>query len=377
MITTATDAAPIPSQSDRLPVDKLPRLLHLQILRALAASLVVLEHAVDDLTIRGLLPQSALPHASILGGLGVAAFFILSGQIMVRQSATLFGAKGGPLLFAWHRILRIVPMYWLATLAWTATLLLRSTPVRELRTQLVCSLFFIPNFTSPTHQMLPLLPQGWTLNYEMAFYLLFALCLFLPRRFGLPVLLAILFAAAALLHPHNPFSGSTSLRLWNFFTDAALLLFAFGVLIGAVELRFAARPRHFLALSPAFLLLLPAPILLLHLAHPRSPTLWIPLGLFCALVVALCTLTNVSPIGPTNRTLILLGDASYSTYLCHLWPIGWLTSATFFSNHPVIFVLACIATANLLGLFVHLLIERPITSALRRHSLRPSLRPSL
>ena len=153
------------------------KLLDLQILRALAASLVVADHVVGAVTGVGVASDLFHQPGHLIGHLGVITFFVLSGLIMVRQSSSLFGVPGGAFRFAYRRIVRIVPMYWIATVAWAATTRLGPHPATA--KQLLLSLCFIPNFFSPLERLEPVLAQGWTLNYEMAFYFLFFLALFL------------------------------------------------------------------------------------------------------------------------------------------------------------------------------------------------------
>lgn len=88
------------------------KLLDLQILRALAASLVVADHVVGAVSGVGVPADIFRQPGHLMGHLGVITFFVLSGLIMVRQSSALFAVPGGALRFAYRRI---VPMYWIAT----------------------------------------------------------------------------------------------------------------------------------------------------------------------------------------------------------------------------------------------------------------------
>ena len=356
-----------------IPPSKSPKLLHLQILRTLAASLVVVDHTYNELYHRGVLPAGHLDAAYLLGHLGVSAFFVLSGFIMMRQSAANFGQPGSPLAFAWHRILRIVPLYWIATLLWFATLRFSRTDVPHPLLQIGLSLSFLPNVLNP-RKLDPILGQGWTLNYEMVFYALFALCLFFPRKRALRILFGVLVPAALL----GRFVSVTQLYrlhdLWGFYTYWLIILFAAGVGLALIEMRFGRVDRRSLAISPAWLLCLP----MLMLLFSRSPlpnagaTLkWF--SFFGAIVVVLCTLVRLEHPSWFNRVLILLGDASYSTYLFHVWVYAWiippiaaLTAHFQRSNHPIPFVVAAVVTANLLGLAIHLGVERPLTRVLRK-----------
>ena len=106
-----------------------------------------------------------------------------------------------PLQFMTNRIVRIVPLYWLITLAVAAMAFTVPSLFRGvvLTPELVVkSLLFIPHYYPgmPT-RVWPLLLPGWTLNYEMVFYLVFAIALLLPRRLMIPVIAALFTAVVA------------------------------------------------------------------------------------------------------------------------------------------------------------------------------------
>lgn len=106
-------------------------------------------------------------HSAIFtrGTFGVDIFFVVSGFIMMyvtQSSAKHFLVK---------RLIRIVPLYWLVTAARFA---LSPSPIYSQPfnwTLFVESLLFFPDFKF--HNSQPIFNVGWTLNHEMAFYLLF------------------------------------------------------------------------------------------------------------------------------------------------------------------------------------------------------------
>jgi peptidoglycan/LPS O-acetylase OafA/YrhL len=144
-------------------------LLNLHLLRAVAALSVVYFHTTSEAGLN--LPVNVGAH-------GVDIFFVISGFIVTYVSVR------SPDRFFARRVIRVVPFYWTATvalfsLAAFAPHLLRSTqPDLE---QLVCSLFFVPRETSYAG-VVPTLVLGWSLNYEMYFYLMFAVALVVARR---------------------------------------------------------------------------------------------------------------------------------------------------------------------------------------------------
>lgn len=177
----------------------------IQALRAFAALAVVYYHIA-------LLPLGKTLQLPETGSWGVDVFFIISGFIIgmvVNQNTTNFLPR---------RVIRVVPLYWLATFAWAGLALafpgkVNSTEVTFLG--LLKSLFFIP-YEMP-QRVGPILGLGWTLNYEMFFYLMVALMLFLMKdarkALSLTVITLVLLVASgnvytptnfALLHYQNP-----------------------------------------------------------------------------------------------------------------------------------------------------------------------------
>jgi peptidoglycan/LPS O-acetylase OafA/YrhL len=153
------------------------KLNNIQILRALAASVVILFHT-----------GFTFPHLHSFGSFGVDVFFVISGYIMARILDPRSSASCD--FFLRRRILRIVPPYWFFTLclfclAWVAPQSMEATQVmhgtRADGMELLKSLLFIP-YLKRSGYIQPLLCPGWTLNFEMFFYLCLAIGLLFSRR---------------------------------------------------------------------------------------------------------------------------------------------------------------------------------------------------
>src|SRR5512146_2076335 len=97
----------------------------IQILRALAACLVVIGHCLHE-TAEIAARNGRLPLRIDLidWGIGVDIFFVISGFIMIYTTADLFGQPGAMRTFLTRRIIRIVPLYWLMTAGLILTFLL-------------------------------------------------------------------------------------------------------------------------------------------------------------------------------------------------------------------------------------------------------------
>ena len=201
----------------RPPVTRSPPLPLIQVLRALAAVMVAAGHAqfeVAGLAARA--GQPFTPAAWLPWPAGVDVFFVISGFIIVHAAAPLHGRANPQKLFLAHRIARVVPLYWLATtlylaLAWARPGLLGAGA--EGPAYLAASYLFWP-MARADGAVQPLYSLGWTLNYEMAFYALFALVLPLGRRgavLGVLALLAGLVVPVAHVRRRPPSAGGLDL----------------------------------------------------------------------------------------------------------------------------------------------------------------------
>lgn len=204
----------------------------LQGLRFVAASLVVAMHASLYMAQR----TQGLATADYwqAGGFGVDIFFVISGFVMGYTSPV-----SGPwgrlnVAEAWafllRRLVRIVPMYWLYTLAKLAVLLL--LPSLALRnsldpSHLLASFAFWPH-RDAAGAFFPLLQVGWTLNFEMLFYAVYALALL----WRLPALPWTLLCYAALVGLAQ-WGGADS--AWAFWAQPLFLEFALGLALASLR----------------------------------------------------------------------------------------------------------------------------------------------
>ena len=150
----------------------------IQVLRGVAALAVILFHARQELAWRHI--AVPLPELTV-GAAGVDLFFVVSGFVMVHASRALFGSRASVTPFLLRRLARIVPLYWFFTvvrLLYIVAANRHSSLLDDWPSHLLYSLSFVP----PGDGRFPIVVQGWTLSYEMAFYFAFALCL--PLREG-------------------------------------------------------------------------------------------------------------------------------------------------------------------------------------------------
>lgn len=304
----------------------------IEVLRFLAAMAVVFVH---------------LPTVEV-GHFGVDVFFVLSGFVMMLSTA-----KGHDRFFT-KRLIRIVPIYYALTLgvwllAAVAPDLLNNTVADP--GELLQSLLFIPFDKNGTGHK-PVLFLGWTLNYEMYFYALFALSLrWAPAQRSL-------LTAATLALVYVLCLGRSDYP-WAAYGDPVVFEFVLGMaLYEATE----ARRRGVAAVLVVGSLLLAAltPDLLAH----RLLLYGLPSVVFVGLALRL------AGGRPMPRLLVALGGASYALYLTHPYVIQFFDKVTHgFSRGPAVAALATVVSVvvvNVVALGVHRHFERPLREALRR-----------
>ncbi len=346
-------------------------LLTLQYLRALAALSVVYYHVVVQLSHS----HSSNAAASPLGACGVDLFFTISGFIMFYISSLRLPT---PARFFQARLLRIAPIYWLVTIAMFVAPLVSKTigwsSTLDPR-QLGTSILFVGGMHwSNSIGDYPVYRAGWTLNYEMLFYALFAVGLVwksVPRcaLFVSAVLLTLVGLGFLL----NPSDGPA-----RFYTAPIMTEFAFGMVIAALYVAGRRMWWPFALLS--IVAGLAALVFWAGISDPRSGPIvrGIPSGFIVAGSVSLERTANTFRI----QLIKTLGDASYSIYLTHLFTLplfGILWGRLFHQANPttaVAFIIAGLVVAAAGGVAFYFAVERPLHLWSRRLIGRPSLRAS-
>ena len=342
----------------------------IRVLRALAALAVLAGHAQDDLVHRLGLAQ-ALPDMR-LGYAGVDVFFVISGFIMVHASGGLFATPDGPRIFLKRRLIRIVPLYWSVTTLYLAiTLVAPHLPHKAYSPGMVAaSYFFLPWIASDGLNE-PVVGQGWTLNYEILFYVLFCVAVTRPRYQAVLLVSSVL---AVGVMAGNIFALPMPLAYWS---NEIVLEFVFGMAIGLVYTSGMRLQRW------SRLLLIGAGLLLLGRTafesgaaeFHRLPDWGIP----AALIVAGAVLGAPSGAWAGARPMGVIGDASYALYLIHPL-VGRAVRELFVRSGADLVAVSwfylVIATAATIvaALAVHFWFERPITRALgERYEIRKRL----
>jgi exopolysaccharide production protein ExoZ len=329
----------------------------IQYLRAAAATAVLTYHQLGNVSMFHLRPFQ-------LGQYGVDLFFVISGFIMVALTS---GRSIGPQRFILDRVTRIAPTYWLATLA-AFILAVLKFPFYAGSGDIILftkSLFFIPSYNRMGN-IWPTLFLGWTLNYEMFFYVIFSIALFLNKRTQLAALTAVfilLMIIGFIFAPKDAIAATyTSPRLAEFLAGAWL-----GQIFGLSQRSYS----NLVAGTMSAIIIL----VLLGLGTVYKPVIF---GGFATFTLLLFLLLERSGKIPRIALLKFIGDASYSIYLFQEFPFDVVQFAirkidAKFGSHfagQMPERLFCIVVALGFGLLVFYYVERPLTGLVRKLVLR-------
>jgi peptidoglycan/LPS O-acetylase OafA/YrhL len=279
------------------------RINNVQALRGFAALFVVFGHTLYT-----------FPHMVPFGTFGVDVFFVNSGFIMAMICDL------NPEKFFLRRLIRIVPLYWVATLgvfflAMVAPSLMKTT--KPVPWELALSLLFVP-FYKESGTTNPILFVGWTLNYEMFFYVVLATCLAINRKRATLLAATAIFATVLICRPFGHRLAITSM-----YGDLVMLEFVLGMAAYHLVRRTSdARAREFRWLA-ALGVIAGATLLIVMEGTNLGPTLeWNRLfewGIPAFVLVGSAALLSKGGADTRVRLLVLLGDASYVIYILHTY----------------------------------------------------------
>ena len=339
------------------------QLLSIQYLRGLAAMSVLVTHAL----------QWPLAEMNMVllktGRLGVDVFFVISGFIIT----TIAGdGRFNPKEFLVRRAFRIVPAYWAATLLLTILAVAIPTQFRTTiptTEGLIKSLLFIPSLEPKA----PLLLLGWSLNFEVFFYLIFASLFFLRSEARTLVLLGVFASLVGI----GQFASGLS-HVEAIYTSPSLIGFSLGTILAqayrhGLFARFCVQLRWATIAAPCLLLVA---FYAVDWSGADEIALWKHLLMSStALSIVLFGLNHEAAGEVTYIKLFrYIGDISYSIYLFHIFSVGaiWAISKRFLDIHQPLVYLGC-ATLVILsgfasGLVCHHFIEKPFLAGAPKRS---------
>ena len=334
----------------------------IQVMRAVAAMLVVLFHAQQAFHRAGS-PTLIRDEAYLFsfGAVGVHIFFVISGFIMVHTTRLAGGIDAKA--FLRRRLLRIYPIYWICAGLYLAVHLAIGQPYDLSIGQAVNALLLIPADASR------IIGPAWTLSFEMYFYISFAIFMLLGLNRGLLALTGFYLGAIILFHVFD---------LSRFFLiggNSLLLEFIAGCAIGWI-LKVGRMPARGGWLAIGLALLLFAAGIWFGFDRLPSVVIW---GVPSTLLVLGCIMVeNAAGAVPVIRKVGILGDSSYALYLVHILVITVALTAAkaadaVYSTHALI-------AAGIIGVLslgvaelLHRKVEQPLLRVINpRRALVPN-----
>ena len=334
-------------------------LVYIQVLRFFAAVAVVAFHAWGVAPDGFKVAEGAVSFGLSYGGRGVDLFFVISGFIIfyATQSAKLAHAELMPAEFLRRRVERIVPLYFFTIVA--VTILATTLPAT----------FGTPGWYTPRHILkslafiaftdgeMPVIYVGWSLEYEMYFYLTVAALMALTRDVWRHIVVIFSVVAIAGQTP----GVSTALGNYAFFADPMILEFVLGVIVGCVFIHGRVSWQMPVAAACAIATLL--------ITDPASRV--VVSGIPAACLVAAAAYVSRRRVDPSwpERALARLGDASYSIYLAQVQTVSLACTtiaAAFPSIPPLLLIVVTCGIVVALGLALNIVVERPLLKLCRR-----------
>ena len=357
----------------------------IQAMRAIAALLVVVFHAGREAVKRAGAGHVAYAPFFEICDFGVDLFFVISGFIMYYVTFQRPTGAVAARDFMLKRVVRVVPLYWVATTLFILPLF--AAPALLNRTgyslpYLIASYVFVP-WQRPgagVPSLTPIFGVGWTLNYEVLFYVVFAALIALrvqSKILWLSLLFVGLSIAGFWVDPHQ-----AQLFFW---TRSSTIEFVLGAVIAAGFCH-----RQSLQLVPAIVLLL------------GGLALWIAAGLgwrmhdlvlnargFAwgaaagAIMLALTWNNTLARLvsGKPGGVTQLLGNASFSLYLSHLFVLRVLSivlGKLGIAAWPLPFILVALVATSVVAIAVYRYVEQPLLKLcmwLIDRNARPPLPP--
>ncbi len=298
------------------------------------------------------------------GHSGVEFFFVLSGFIILKAHRRDIGQSRQFASFVWKRFRRIYPIYWIVLAGVIPVFFVYPSLGGGTKTTLdtLINSFLLARLLPSANQVLDV---SWTLFHEVLFYATFSI-LVLNKRLG--TIVVSLWIAVSLvvlvLGPRLP-------ELLQFYFSPLHLLFALGM-ASAELVRRRWVPVPLCQLVVGLVLFATVAMIDTRLDDPKLMWLSICYGLASAIILSAAIEIERSGWFRVPRTMVVLGDASYSIYLVHFPALSVLAKMFLMANahglaipHRIMFILMFTASAAA-GLLFYLIIEKPLLATLAR-----------
>lgn len=274
----------------------------IEIIRALSCLLVVFSHTA---------------FGSGLGAVAINFFFIISGYVIMLSTEN----ENKP--YWKKRLAKILPMYYAMTLFTSFLILVMPRLFNSYEfspVYLIKTLLFIPYEHSGIEQ--PIMGLGWTLNYEMFFYLIF----WISKKINHKNRGYIAFAMCAALSVAGVFLRNVKLLPFTYWCNSYMLTFGYGILLYQITRKRERKdPDESYVKTVMFYVIFALSVVLMTYIRKLLTENGLNVlegavsGAVCFLVLAAAVLTD-SQIKKSSLLLYVAG-ISYPLYLMHMYPV--------------------------------------------------------
>jgi exopolysaccharide production protein ExoZ len=296
-----------------------PQLDIIQLLRAVAAMLVCFFH------MKGLLKDDGI--GKILfgnGSIGVPLFFMISGFIMHHTTRFVEPNWKNVTEFLEKRLIRIVPLYFLMTTLYILCSGNGHFYFIEHPRLLLPTFFFFPTYANHIGASygMPALAVGWSLNYEVYFYLLIGLSMMFGKQRWM-VITGFLLVSTLLIPLLSNGFVMMNLSEWygygvsylSLMTNPVLLFFLTGIGISFIYNSTIEPPSLFWANAHVGLAVLV--FVLCYFQVIQLLPGWFNHLLSCGFLLFFLLQRNKIKPYTVPRFLMFIGNSSFSLYLVH------------------------------------------------------------
>jgi len=333
----------------------------LQIGRALAALGVVLTHIAGPMSVKKYFGYTSVEHYLSFGTYGVQFFFVLSGFIIYSAHKEHLSKSSFLVEYLQKRFIRIYPIYFVVFLSvyFLAIVSHQESALFIDKVSIIKALFLISDFP------VPIIGVAWTLEYEIFFYLLFALFI-LDKYF-------VIFVVGIFVYYNLFYIVPDEIYLYiNFVRSQVIYLFLFGIIV-AYLLKYKINISYVI-----YILAVGSVIIIMNIIDAISElnifsdvrSLLLGLG-FSFIIYSVVKIESKGFNFHKYKKINLLGDASYSLYLIHYPVISVIAKISMFVGLKNLGVLGAIISffimlivSIVIALLVHKYIEKPLIKKL-------------
>ncbi len=343
------------------------KLQNIQALRGIAVLAVLTFHLVAIESKYGG-SKTLLTELLGFGMFGVDLFFVISGFIMVAITKDQEQNIKQALIFLYHRISRIYPLYWVYTLLILIVYLIKETKgTNDVEIDILASFLLYPSGT-------PLLiAVGWTLIHEIYFYIILFFSLLLTSKKTMPVVIFIWGALVIILNV----SLESPNRLLRLVSHPLTLDFIGGYFLAIFlysKYNFMLKTRTLITLSTfGIATSMFAYNYYYGLTGLIQPFGWWRILIFGspAMIIVFCFYKLEISGYYVNSLLVTIGNASYSIYLTHILTLiligkvwGMFSLDSIYDN--IIMLPVLFASAIVVGCISSIYIEKPLLKYSRK-----------